>query len=691
MAAAAAMLAAAESDGLERLKAQDRQKQLKQGWTATVVGAEKITAGTIVTETDEECTWLKPSTRAAVVPRMSSTSSGDGVQIAATASSTYVRYQLVLVAPSGERFVRQKRYSAFRELHKALLSVHPDSMGEIKSPFPPKTYISTGSAVVKERVRQLNDYFAEVFQHRKLSQCITLRTALHVTDGLVWYRTLSSCPISTICDRDGIVWEPAEVVELRGKVYLHVFSPKYGDVYTILCNNARFFERVSRRQMRCATQSPNCHRSLGELCQNAFPHTTAAAHPAVVPGSGAAANAATAALRHVAQRLPETCAVLDVTLFDQNAYLSDRELDDVCLSVAKSSLAIRLETKLADDIPMINAKLLHIAELMKGRTVIADMPHDRLIQLAALPNTALVKRCITPAVTYYLRRFEEAQCHQELVETLSALSRVTGIDVFVTIHVEYPFPELDSLLTMLRNHNDKVRLIRLVVSRPMKQIVHATEQLQCFKLQNTPFTPNLDTPHEPSVDFYELLEQIDAATSGDITPDDFVALSSAALLEPLVETVKQVRVTLRPCDTTGALAVLVPNATGGCGNLAANAVVDMEMLLTLLEPVLATRSKTGPRTPLSLATAIRKALKQSLRPGPEAQQYLDRFLAGVTATSSKVDGSNTDTDVSHQDWVARSQLLLVQRAIDVAALDVEHVLAPVEYSKLVRSLLEEFQ
>eukprot|EP00041_Stephanoeca_diplocostata_P028803 m.832782 g.832782 ORF g.832782 m.832782 type:complete len:223 (+) comp23440_c0_seq1:1924-2592(+) len=180
-------------------------------------------------------------------------------------------------------------------------------------------------------------------------------------------------------------------------------------------------------------------------------------------------------------------------------------------------------------------------------------------------------------------------------------------------------------------------------------------------------------------------------TSQDITPDDFVALSSAALLEPLVETVKQVRVTLRPCDTTGALAVLVPNATGGCGNLAANAVVDMEMLLTLLEPVLATRSKTGPRTPLSLATAIRKALKQSLRPGPEAQQYLDRFLAGVTATSSKVDGSNTDTDVSHQDWVARSQLLLVQRAIDVAALDVEHVLAPVEYSKLVRSLLEEFQ
>lgn len=109
---------------------------------------------------------------------------------------------------------------------------------------------------------------------------------------------------------------------------------------------------------------------------------------------------------------------------------------------------------------MINAKLLYVAALMKGRSVIADMPHDRLIQLASLPDTALVKRCFTPAVTYYLRRFGEAQCHQELVETISALSRVTGIDLFVTIHVELPLPELDSILAMLRNHNDKVRLIR---------------------------------------------------------------------------------------------------------------------------------------------------------------------------------------------------------------------------------------
>lgn len=76
-----------------------------QGWTASVIGAEKITAGTVITETDEECAWLKPPTRTAVVARMSSSSSGDGSDIATTASSTYVRYQLVVVAPTGERYV----------------------------------------------------------------------------------------------------------------------------------------------------------------------------------------------------------------------------------------------------------------------------------------------------------------------------------------------------------------------------------------------------------------------------------------------------------------------------------------------------------------------------------------------------------------------------------------------------------
>mmetsp|Transcript_33484 Transcript_33484/g.101184 ORF Transcript_33484/g.101184 Transcript_33484/m.101184 type:complete len:138 (-) Transcript_33484:283-696(-) len=127
---------------------------------------------------------------------------------------------------------------------------------------------------------------------------------------------------------------------------------------------------------------------------------------------------------------------------------------------------------------------------------------------------------------------------------------------------------------------------------------------------------------------------------------------------------------IRPCDAAGAVAVLVP-AKGG-ENVSLNKCVDTEVLLDGLEPLCLS---DGPKTSLGMAALAQKALKDSLRPKPERIPVVAELLADAAGVKPIVD------------LLGKSQILLVHRALDLAALDIEQVLSPVELSGAVQSVV----
>lgn len=479
---------------------------------------------------------------------------------------------------------------------------------------------------------------------------------LDLMEGAVLYRTLSACPIATVLDRTGIRWVPARVEQLHNQVYLTVSSPHYGELRTLVCSSAAFFYRVSRRQLRCSEQALHCTRWLGMVTSN---------------------SRMVEKIKQEAATIRQRSTVFDFPLFEQGALVSDERIAEVVQEVEGTNLILRAQTKVCADVPAINAKLLHLVEVAKGRSIIADMPHDRLIALSHLDDSALLKRCITPAVTYFLRSGDERQCHSELVSVISALARISGIDFHVTIHVERPWPpEIGLVLDMLRKHHDAVRVVRLVLSRPQQEVLDAAAAQRRRQSSNTtPFSPSPDVQVEANVDFFTLIEHISSASAdgpGSITSNDFCALSASTLLEPLLKKVHHNTFKIRPCDPTGAMCVLIPAKDGG--NFPLNRCVDVDSLITALEPLC---SESGPSTTVGMVSHARQAFKQNLRSKREQIFGLSELMAESANLRSVLN------------LMSRSQILIVNRGMDLAALDLEHILSPVECSRVVEQVISQ--
>jgi hypothetical protein len=118
------------------------------------------------------------------------------------------------------------------------------------------------------------------------------------------------------------------------------------------------------------------------------------------------------------------------------------------------------------------------------------------------------------------------------------------------------------------------------------------------------------------------------------------------------------------------MAILVPSRASE--NVSLNKVVDIEVLMDGLEPLC---HPDGPKTSLGMAALAKKVLKEALRPKHERIEVVDELLADAAGTASIVK------------LLGRSQILLVHRAIDLAALDIEHILSPVEYSPVVQGVV----
>ncbi len=86
--------------------------------------------------------------------------------------------------------------------------------------------------------------------------------------------------------------------------------------------------------------------------------------------------------------------------------------------------------------------------------------------LVRLPRPVLLKRCVLPVVTYYVPPGHEAAARVELATAIADLAAITDMQLIVSLHVEFPLPNLLQLMDMLRRHANMVGFCRSFVTLP---------------------------------------------------------------------------------------------------------------------------------------------------------------------------------------------------------------------------------
>eukprot|EP00039_Didymoeca_costata_P006214 m.88394 g.88394 ORF g.88394 m.88394 type:complete len:581 (-) comp13162_c0_seq3:2347-4089(-) len=549
----------------------------------------------------------------------------------------FTAYRVWLRPPKQGISYRIRRYSALRELHNQLASTYPDSLKASGVTFPPKSLFG-GSSMVESRKKQLNKYFQGIIQRESLTESVVFRVSMELTDGMKFYDTLGVCPVCMVVDKEGMNWIPACLQENRDKVYHIVKCSKHGNFRTLRCASAGFFKRMVSRSLR------------GGLSTKSQPYL----------GCHAEVDIA----RKKATTIGKQCVVWDFPLYDRSGFVPDDTIREACVAAVDHRAILRVQGKLADDIQELNRKIL-LAATSTSSVIIAELSHDRIIELSELPNSAILNRHVIPAIRYFVQPGEEMRCHQDLVHTIGKLSEVLDIQVYITLLVERPFPDLTIVLKMLRRHAELVRFIMIALARPPSDII---------KIANAHSSTKSTKPEasEPNVDIFELLKVLETNTGGDIKPDDFVSPMAGCLMEPFLEKTGAGPFNFRPSSTLGAVTLLLNS--DDFDSLPASRVVNLDVFVDKMLPLVLSGSSPSS---VALASQTKHALKQALRPEWSKSQI-------PSLITMMMDSSIFESAAK---LLARSQLLMVYSELDVGALDIEQVLAPGELSTLVRKCL----
>lgn len=294
------------------------------------------------------------------------------------------------------------------------------------------------------------------------------------------------------------------------------------------------------------------------------------------------------------------------------------------------------------------------------------MSFERLHLIGRQSNSVLYKGNVYPSVKYLVRPGDEAQCEQELSFLFGSLKDFTDIHVVVTLLIERPFPRLESLLAFLRKQ-PLVRFVVLSLQRAPSELLRQMEarlgpdqdasdaserlrrigaQLQQHQQDNAVNSPLASSE---SVDPYELLQLVEQATSGSIGVNDFVPISVAMLLEPLLPVLGYGRFRLRASPFCGFVCGLVN--TSSHESVPLTRLYDVGALWRELSPLVHKEAGLG----WFGAARVKRALKSAeLVPGlPDLTSYLtDR---------DKTDARNAT--------IRAMQFVVLHNNMDLAAVD----------------------
>eukprot|EP00696_Hemimastix_kukwesjijk_P017592 gnl/Hemi2/6275_TR2153_c0_g1_i1.p1 gnl/Hemi2/6275_TR2153_c0_g1~~gnl/Hemi2/6275_TR2153_c0_g1_i1.p1 ORF type:complete len:458 (-),score=70.27 gnl/Hemi2/6275_TR2153_c0_g1_i1:75-1448(-) len=335
----------------------------------------------------------------------------------------------------------------------------------------------------------------------------------------VLYNTHSMCAKCSLVDRRGLEWKPAVVVEKDRQVFLNFNCPHHGNVSTLYCSNSAFFERMLSFS-NPLQQPSNSVSDIEDLLSRL----------------------------HITPQSPNLPLMAEVSVFRSGAWIADDALKNELLHYKSlyprdCQFLLKLNGGLANDMNVLNSKVKMLLAVAPGLPFLVETSIERICSLAQLPDSCLLHRRVHPSVRYYLRTGDEALCVRELTDMFTVLRQIQQLHVVLVLCVEPPFPDLTSILGLLRANRGLVQYIVLSLERAPRTIMDT-----------------LQGNGSSSVDPFALLELVERATNGSVSRDDFFPVSVGRIFEPFLEILGWGKFMIRPSPFCGFATMLVNTA-----------------------------------------------------------------------------------------------------------------------------------
>eukprot|EP00002_Diphylleia_rotans_P033623 TRINITY_DN7167_c0_g1_i2.p1 TRINITY_DN7167_c0_g1~~TRINITY_DN7167_c0_g1_i2.p1 ORF type:complete len:427 (+),score=88.00 TRINITY_DN7167_c0_g1_i2:371-1651(+) len=322
---------------------------------------------------------------------------------------------------------------------------------------------------------------------------------------------------------------------------------------------------------------------------------------------------------------------------------------------------VRVSGKLANDIAKLNEKILFVESLLPEKCrILLDISFERLIAIAELPNTALLKSRIYPSVRYYVPRDGEQQCIDEIQSLIRSLASIDGIQLVVTLCVDRPLPRFGPILRFLRSHVGFIRFITISYERSpsemMNQLTASSSKKSSTLQQVSETMEKLNLQHGSqlsSIDPYEIVQSLVQESDGILHEQDFVPWAVSRVMEPFFSMLNYGKFSMRASPFCGFGACLIN--TEEYRSHPISRFVDLQKFYQQIYPLLLRLDES---TTLNLMTAqkIRKIIKECGHPGVTLPDILAYFIDPRKA------------DVARK-FVANMQFIVLHNNMDIFAFD----------------------
>eukprot|EP01116_Phalansterium_solitarium_P001763 TRINITY_DN11581_c0_g1_i1.p1 TRINITY_DN11581_c0_g1~~TRINITY_DN11581_c0_g1_i1.p1 ORF type:complete len:422 (+),score=103.88 TRINITY_DN11581_c0_g1_i1:59-1324(+) len=392
------------------------------------------------------------------------------------------------------------------------------------------------------------------------------------------YTTFSYCPRCVMIEHKGLNLMPAKVVIDLDRVWLVVECPQHGYHRTLYCSDVPFF-------LRTLTFTYEKSQEIADVAD-------------------------VEDLKKKLQYSPKSTNLplsLELPLWDAGEFVSDEVLTErvryfKSLYPTNREFVVKMLGKLSLDMPGLNAKAKHVISLLPQSVLLFETSYERLVHLCHLPDSVFTHPHIYPALKYYLRRGDEEQCKQELIELFKHLKAFSGVQLMVTLCISRPYADLTQLLNFMRDQCGFIRLILISMERSPNDLLSSLlkkpleplpkksfdDKLAQLSLSPTPPRPpsakrsdrsdKKSTPppprlhpaarpptaahspelsHVESADIYELLQHVQKCSFNSSSVGDFFPLSMAAALEPFLNMMGYGHYFIRPSPFCGFITCLV--------------------------------------------------------------------------------------------------------------------------------------
>ena len=434
----------------------------------------------------------------------------------------------------------------------------------------------------------------------------------------ILYATMSICPTCLIKSNKSEKIKGL-VKEEDGKVYLMVTCPEHGEFKTLYCSDVGAF-----KQIFSFSESTPPKIDIEDLNKTV-----------VTP--------------------PFVC---DIDLWERGELIDDDFLVEQVKKCANLypkgvSFVLRLGGGLCNEMEKLNSKILTALKFCLG-PVLIDLSFDRMINLARVKDSVLLKGSAYPCIRYFIAANDaehdyEQECVEELSELLNVLkTEISEMQAILQLSVDRPYPNLERIFSFIFQNKAIIRFVIISSDRSPRNLVET--------LAN-------DDRSALSVDPLELLHHISKATNQKILVSDFFPARVGLTLEPFIRLLDLGNFIIRPSPYCGFVSCLI--TTENHNGVPASRFVNFRRLNKELRPHITTIEDAGYAGMKLLRKLVNKCAIQKVDfTGHNAPpQFVPFFVPSILSYLDSSKREEVNKTVRTAQWI------IVHNTMDFAAID----------------------